>query len=66
MLQLVPVMWRLHAWALSGMGISKNQGVHYAKRTAALARFAAHFGEVGPNRIEQRLKAWSCSLSCGL
>ena len=44
--QLVPVMWRLHAWWLSGVGISSSQAAHYAKRTAALARYDAHFGQV--------------------
>ena len=44
--QLVPVMWRLHAWLLSGIGISSNQAAHYAKRTAALQRYQARFGKV--------------------
>ena len=60
-MQLVPIMWRLHAWLLSGIGISSNQAalrLAEARPNCCMLR-AAWFVQLVP--VMWRLHAWLLS-----
>eukprot|EP00884_Botryococcus_braunii_P015687 jgi/Botrbrau1/2801/Bobra.0125s0012.1 len=64
-IQYVPLLLRIHAWQLSGVGLSKDFFEHYRRRTECLKEFVKLYGRNPLKRVEYPRQNWLLTLLGG-